>query len=157
MKLFETTWNPDTADVAFTPPYVIQAIGLTYDLDPAAPPGGVPWIPATNIYSEVDDGLTQPWRGRVWLNPPYSAPAPWIEKLADHGNGIALMPNDSSTKWWQQHVTRGDAWCFISGRLRFIRGDRGVGSARFPSVLVAYGPECAEAVKKCGLGWLPPT
>ena len=157
MRLFATEWDPDSTDVSFTPPHIIEAIGLTYDLDPATPPGGVPWIPADTIYTEHDDGLTQPWHGRVWLNPPYSAPAPWIEKLADHGNGVALLPNDSATKWWHQHVTRGDAWCFINGRIRFLRQSQDEPtSARFPSLLVAYGLECAAAVKRCGLGWTVP-
>ena len=154
MRLFAPEWDPDSTDVAFTPPHIFDALGIGFDLDPAAPPGGVPWVPAKNIYTEADDGLTQPWQGRVWLNPPYSAPAPWIEKLANHGDGIALMPADTATRWFQDWVTLGDAWCFIRDRLRFVRNGTDT-SARFPSVLVAYGDISACAVETCGLGWVP--
>ena len=149
-------WNPDSTDVCFTPPYIFDALGITFDLDPAAPPGGVPWVPATNHYSELDDGLLQPWHGHVWLNPPYSNPRPWIERLATHGDGIALLPGDTATSWWHEYVVSGDEFCFLKGRLRFIRSNAGTEtSARFPSVLVAWGNECARAVRECGLGWVP--
>lgn len=29
-------------------------------------------VRATTYYTIEDDGLTKPWYGRVWLNPPYS-------------------------------------------------------------------------------------
>ena len=80
-----------TSDDWYTPPLVFDALGITFDLDPCAPPGGVPWIPAPRWFTESDDGLSQPWRGRVWLNPPYSSPAPWLEKFVDHGDGVALI------------------------------------------------------------------
>lgn len=147
-------WDPDTSDVWFTPPHIFEAIGLDFDLDPAAPPGGIPWIPARDYYSEMDDGLLQPWHGRVWLNPPYSNPRPWLERLRNHGDGIALLPADTSTAWWHESVVTGDAHCFLMGRLRFVR-DGAETSAAFPSVLVAWGDVCAEAVRGCGLGWVP--
>ncbi len=152
----ELDWNPDTSDVAFTPPHIFDALGIDFDLDPAAPPGGVPWIPATSHYSEIDDGLLQPWHGIVWLNPPYSNPRPWIEKLAAHGDGIALLPADTATGWWHDYVIGADAFVFLRGRLRFIRHSPGnETSARFPSVLAAWGDVSAEAVRQCGLGWVP--
>lgn len=39
----------------YTPPEIFDALGLRFDLDPAAPPGGVPWVPATRHLSK--DGL----------------------------------------------------------------------------------------------------
>ena len=154
MRLFESEWEPDN-DTWFTPPFIFEALDLEFDLDPATPPGGVPWIPARKIYTEFDDGLLQPWQGLVWLNPPYSNPAPWIETLYHHGHGVALLPGDTSTGWFHRWVATADALCFIKDRLRFVREDRGLEtSARFPSVLVGYGAEAAEAVAGCQLGWV---
>ncbi len=154
MRLFESEWEPDN-DTAYTPPAIFEALDLEFDLDPAAPPGGVPWIPARKIYTESDDGLTQPWEGLVWLNPPYSNPAPWIETLHHHGHGVALLPADTATAWFHQWVVTADALCFIRHRLRFIREDRGLEtSGRFPSVLVGYGEQAAVAVADCQLGWV---
>lgn len=149
-------WNPDSTDAWFTPPHVFTALGLRFDVDVAAPPGGVPWVPADSHYSELDDGLLQPWHGRVWCNPPYSNPRPWIERLSVHGDGVALLPADTATSWWHDYVSTGGGFCFIKGRLRFVRASRGLEtSAWFPSVLVGWGDECASAVRGCGLGWVP--
>jgi hypothetical protein len=52
----------------FTPPHIFAKLLLTFDLDPCAPAGGVPWIPARRHFSIEDDGLAQEWHGRVWLS-----------------------------------------------------------------------------------------
>lgn len=141
-------------DTWFTPPGVFAALGLTFDLDPASPRGGVPWIPVDRYYTEDDDGLLQPWEGRVWLNPPYSKPAPWIERLKHHGDGLALIPADTATSWWHAHVIASDQVCFIRHRLRFIRGGDET-SAMFPSAIAAWGGDNAAALRRSGLGWCP--
>ena len=45
------------------------------------------------MYNKQDNGLVQNWGGEFGLNPPYSKPLIWqfVEKLAEHGNGIALL------------------------------------------------------------------
>lgn len=35
---------------------------------------------APAFYTIKDDGLTQPWRGNVWCNPPYSDCGAWVRK-----------------------------------------------------------------------------
>lgn len=144
-----------TTDEWFTPPLIFEALGIEFDLDPAAPPGGVPWLPAARHYAKADDGLAQPWRGRIWLNPPYGrATAAWLRRLGDHGDGIALVFARTGTRWFHEQATRATALCFIAGNLAFVRGDGrgGTSSAPSPSVLVAYGLPCAIAVAESGLG-----
>jgi hypothetical protein len=138
----------------YTPPGVFEALGLAFDLDPASPAGGLPWVPARKIYTAADDGLTQPWKGRVWLNPPYGPGiGRWLERLAEHGNGIALVFNRSDTKWWQRVIPYASATCFIRGRLRFVGPDgQYAGSSPAPSLLVAFGLTCAIALNESGLG-----
>lgn len=138
----------------YTPPYIIEALGLTYDLDPCSPKGGVPWIPATHHYSEEDDGLLQPWEGRVWLNPPYSEPWPWLDRLREHGNGIALVPADTANRGWQRSAPFSNAVCFLRDRVTFVRLENdNVTSARFPSCLIAFGGRAERAVWTANLGW----
>jgi phage N-6-adenine-methyltransferase len=153
-RLFPVATDELTTDDWYTPPYIIEAIGLTYDLDPCAPKGGVPWIPAAAHYSLDDDGLSQPWHGRVWLNPPYSKPYPWVERLAEHGDGIALVPADTSTRGWHRWVVSAEVVLFLRDRVQFVQpGNDNVTSARFPSALVAFGEVCAVAVEASNLGW----
>jgi hypothetical protein len=73
-----------------TPPEIVRALGEFY-LDPATPIVR-PWDTAREHYNVMHDGLRQEWFGRVWLNPPYGdKTARWMERLATHGNGIALI------------------------------------------------------------------
>ena len=72
-----------------TPPEWIHALG-PFDLDPCAPIE-CPWPTAARHYTMLDNGLMQPWEGFVWCNPPYGrSTAKWLQRMADHGNGIAL-------------------------------------------------------------------
>lgn len=138
----------------YTPPEVFEALAISFDLDPAAPAGGVPWVPAERSLSRRENGLAQPWAGRVWLNPPYGrGTAEWLDRLARHGDGLALVFARTDTRWYQEIVRRATAMCFIAGRLSFIGGDgsRG-GSAGAPSVLIAFGLPCALALSESRLG-----
>lgn len=139
----------------YTPPGLLEALGLSYDLDPCSPPGGLPWVPARRVFCEADDGLSQPWEGRVWLNPPYGPlTKEWMRRLAAHGDGIALVFARTETEWWNETVGAASAVCFIAGRLTFVDAERK--PARFnsgaPSALIAYGDDCAEAVAAAKLG-----
>lgn len=130
----------------YTPPRVLDALGLEYDLDPAAPAGGVPWIPAARHYSFADDGLTAEWDGRIWLNPPYGREAAlWVDRLIEHGDGVALVFARVDAAWAQRALHAADAVCLIAGRLSFVRGGDQDGHDR-------RGVECAAAVMSCGLG-----
>lgn len=146
-----------SSDEWYTPPSVFDALGLPFDLDPAAPPGGVPWVPAAHHFSVQDDGLAQPWQGRVWMNPPYGpGTGRWLRKLAGHGDGLALVFARTDTVWFQQIAAEATALCFIGGRLRFHRPDGTPGNpAPAPSLLVAFGLPCALALVGSDLGTSP--
>ena len=138
----------------YTPPEIFQALQISFDLDPAAPVGGVPWVPAKRSFSQSDNGLEQPWSGRVWLNPPYGpGVGRWLDRLAAHGDGLALVFARSDTRWYQDVLRRATAVCFIAGRLAFVRPDgTRAGAAGAPSVLLAFGLPSALALCEAGLG-----
>lgn len=124
-----------------------------FDLDPCSPINR-PWDTANNHYTINDDGLTKEWFGRVYCNPPYDDCATWLRKLADHNNGIALIFARTETKTFFQYVwNRASAVLFIEGRITFchVTGEKANMNAGAPSVLVAYGSECAEALKQCSI------
>ncbi|MPV50156.1 adenine methyltransferase [Pseudactinotalea sp. HY160] len=139
----------------YTPPEVFDALGLTFDLDPCSPGPGKSFVPARRHYTVEDDGLASPWRGTVWMNPPYGKHTPaWMSKLTAHGDGIALVFARTDVRWFQDNADTADAVCFISSRVRFFQGNtttRG-GTPGAGSVLIAYGPRAARAVLSSGLG-----
>lgn len=140
-----------------TPPAIVRALG-EFDLDPCAP-ADRPWPTARNHIALPINGLNAEWSGRVWLNPPYGAhTAAWLAKLADHGNGIALVFARTETSMFSEHVwPAASALLFLRGRPHFHHADgaRARGNSGGPMVLVAYGAENAEALDRSGLaGWL---
>jgi DNA N-6-adenine-methyltransferase Dam len=89
------------------------------DLDPASSALAQRTVRATAYFTIDDDGLTKEWRGRVWLNPPYTQPeiAGFIAKLiAEHYAGrvieaIVLTHNYSDTEWFHQALQAARAFC----------------------------------------------
>ncbi len=98
-RLFGLEWNPETTDERYTPKSVFDALGVTFDLDVASPPAEYSAVPARKVYTIEDDGLTSPWHGFVWMNPPWSQCTPWVEKFVEHGDGIALLPASKNAQW----------------------------------------------------------
>lgn len=144
-----TTW--------LTPPEWIKALG-PFDLDPCCPQS-MPWKTARAMLTEENDGLFHRWdglAGRVWLNPPFGQEWPaWVEKLAKHGNGIALIPARTETREFYRLVwQRAAAICFVRGRPHFHRedGTRAPFNSGAPIALVAYGDDNVAALERADLG-----
>lgn len=82
------------------------------------------------FYTLEDDGLTQPWNGRVWCNPPYSQIREWVAKAWAESDDaeliVMLLPaNRTEQGWWQDLVEpyRDTALLrveFLRGRQRFV-------------------------------------
>lgn len=136
-----------------TPLEIVRALG-TFDLDPCAAPEHptaiTMWTP-----EEIGDGLSLPWSGRVWMNPPYGRESRvWMERLAAHGTGTALIPVATGTKLWQEVVfPEATALFFYRHRVTFIhpKGDGGGMVSPAASALVAFGDRDAEALRTSGL------
>lgn len=147
-------------DEWYTPPHVFNALGHSFDMDVASPGMSVtPWIPAHTFL--VSESLSQPWKGFVWMNPPFggrNALAPWLEKFFAHGNGIALTPDRTSAPWWQQFAPRAELILFVSPKLKFIGADGKPGkSPAQGTCLMAIGRRSLEPLYRAqadGLGTL---
>jgi hypothetical protein len=145
-------------DEWLTPPYILDALGAPddFDLDPCAPVTR-PWPTAMNHYTIEDDGLSKPWFGRVWLNPPYGGPqiiTPWMERMTLHGHGTALIFARTETNVFHEFVfPYASAVFFFNGRLTFhhVSGDQAKFNGGAPSCLIAYGADDAESLAKCNL------
>lgn len=131
----------------------IQTMGAI-DLDPCSdkPTGDGPNVPAAAHYTEADDGLSLPWHGRVYMNPPYGRQiGAWVGKLVSEYNAgnveqaVALLPARTDTRWMA--LLREYPRCYIRGRLKF--GDH-TSSAPFPSAVVFLGLGHHSFVKAFG-------
>ena len=81
------------SDERYTPSWIFDGLGGTFDTDPASPGHGAgDCVPARVKYTRADDGLVQPWHGSVWLNPPFSNATPWARRFIDHAQGVFLGP-----------------------------------------------------------------
>lgn len=137
-------------DSYYTPRWVFETLNTRFDLDVCAPKEGVPWLPADKHYSIEDDGLTSPWSGKVWMNPPYSKPTPWIEKFIDHGNGIALIQVSKSNaflRMWNEM----DAICFLPRNIMFEHKDEGKKGIFMPVALFAMGSNNVDILKRANI------
>lgn len=155
MKNFNT--NTKNKEEWLTPPEIVKALGEFY-LDPCAPcKEKRPWETALHYYSLEDDGdgLSKPWAGRVWCNPPYGRETfKWLDKLSEHSHGgIALIFARTETIGFHKTVwEKADSVFFFKGRLKFyhVNGKQG-GTANAPSCLVSYSCEDTMAIYKAML------
>ncbi len=120
------------------------------DLDPASNAVANRFVNADAFYTKEDDGLTKPWYGRVWLNPPYAQPliAQFAEAVAgkfssgEFEQAIVLVNNATDTKWLQSMMRVCAAVCFPEGRIRFMnqKGDP-VGAPLQGQVFLYFGED----------------
>lgn len=134
----------------YTPSGLFQALVCWFDMDTCGPKGGVPWLPANKTLSIEDNGLTSPWEGFVWCNPPYGKETPlWLSKMKDHNNGIALVFARTDTKWFHDYVKTASCIVFLEGRIKFVDafGKTGGSGAGNGSMLVGYGKEATKVLR----------
>jgi len=130
-----------------TPPHVLEGLGGAdlFDLDPCGSVGS-PIPCARRSICLPENGLAATWDGRVWLNPPYSTGEveAWLERMAAHGEGVALIFARTETDTFHRWVWgAASGLLFLAGRLHFHYpdGTRAKANAGAPSVLCAYGPQ----------------
>jgi len=115
-----------------------ERFGEPFTLDVAAAPHNAK---APVFYTREDDGLSLPWTGNVWCNPPYSNIYDWVDKAWHewYASGVdritMLLPaNRTEQGWWQKlvepHRDRPNSPLrveFLPGRMRFIRPSAVIG------------------------------
>lgn len=114
------------------------------DLDPASSAEANETVGAGLFYTMADDGLQQPWKGRVWLNPPYGGAARlFIERLIREyqvGNVSAacalINSHPTETKWFQELFDY--PVCFIAGRIDFGGPSREISTTSTHGSAVCY-------------------
>jgi len=136
----------------YTPAWIFERLSIEFDLDPSSPHDYVTAVPAKTKYTIFDDGLSKPWIGRVWMNPPYGPDTGfWMRRLISHGDGIALVFSRTDAEWFQEAMASASATLLVRGRIAFVpshenshkKGRSGAGSAMF-----AFGEKNATALQQ---------
>lgn len=141
----------------FTPSEYIEAARAvmgSIDTDPASCIEANKVVQAGTFYTVAEDGLSLPWRGNVFCNPPYNMP--WIQRFIDKaiaeygagnvGQAIVLTNNSTDTGWFHSLLSRCPV-CLTRGRVRFWGADGDTLATRQGQAIFYLGPR-AEAFTK---------
>lgn len=119
------------------------------DLDPASSLIANQTVQAAMYYTAEDNGLSRPWSGRVWLNPPYAQPLMGLfcgalRDALESGTvteAISLTNNATETAWFADLLANAAAVCFVRGRIKFVdMSGRESGAPLQGQVVVYSGP-----------------
>jgi len=137
-----------------TPAEIVTAVYLALgdiDLDPASTDLANQTVQAHHYYTLDDDGLSQPWFGRVFLNPPYSGRSSKrlflerLERCRQDGSvdaAVVLVSSDLASQWADPIRRSADAVCIFARRLRFYSlADPSVTMNSVSSVVAYFGPD----------------
>lgn len=126
------------SDLWETPQALFDELNAEFDfqLDACALPSNAK---CARYFTPVIDGLKQPWRGRVWCNPPYGRElGKWVAKAASAEESdvvVMLLPARTDTRWFHEFIYKRAEIRFLKGRLKFGGGKN---SAPFPSMVVVF-------------------
>lgn len=127
----------------YTPSPIIEAareVMGEIDLDPASSAAANETVGADRFYTRDDDGLTQPFYGRVWLNPPFSDAARFVARLvAEYEAGrvreACVITFASLDTEWARRLAAFPRW-YPEGRLAYVPGweERQAAQAALPGL-----------------------
>lgn len=146
----------------YTPAKYIEAARQVMgriDLDPASCEDANLTVKAARYYDKTSNGLMQPWRGCVWLNPPFSDESTPVRRLGGEKKGysvhfvrkllqeyqsgnvdqaVLLVMAKVDTRWfralWSYPI------CFSDHKVMFFRPGQAWESNFFGTCFVYLGP-----------------
>lgn len=134
----------------YTPPHVVgwvRSILGSIELDPASCAKANETVRAAMFFDHEQNGLLQPWvADTLYLNPPFDATRPWIDKLsaevsAGNVREAILLVNSAPGYRWFEKLWRERPVCLLEDRIRFVREDGTVnGQAKKGQTLAYFGP-----------------
>lgn len=128
------------------------------ELDPASSEMANQIVKAKTIYTIDDDGLSQEWFGKVWLNPPYAGDliGKFIDKLNESNveQAIVLVNNATETNWFNSLIVNASAVVFPKGRVKFYTPNNTTGAPLQGQAIVYIGENNFEFMQEFSqYGW----
>ena len=160
LQLQQLNSTPQKSNEWYTPSRYVEAareVMGSIDLDPASCAMANETVKATRYYSKEDDGLSKPWHGNVWLNPPYgmeygkAGTGAFLRKLVreyDAGNvqqAFVLTMIGMYTDWF--FLLLEYPLCYLYERPEFIRPDGSMMHHRFTSCFAYLGSNEAKFIE----------
>jgi site-specific DNA-methyltransferase (adenine-specific) len=135
-----------------TPPEVVKvvrhALGGVIDLDPCGNRHSLVGADKQYLLSKGQDGLRLPWKGRIFINPPFSSSGLWVAKAVQEfalGDGlelIMLLPARVDTRSFHEYIAPSvTGVCFWKGRISFVGAKA---SAPFPTMFCYWGEDLVQ-------------
>lgn len=151
---FEYSANRDRVNY-LTPRWITDALG-PFDMDVAASkerPWDIGKVCFEGEHVGGQCGLKTPWKGFVWCNPPFSKRSgenAFIQKMADHQNGVALINVKTATALWQNIVfPHAASVLFLRKRVVFLDTvGESTGGTFGNQCLIAFGERAQKNLKK---------
>ena len=150
MKMGRHSQRDPLKDEQYTPKWMFDHMGIEFDLDVAAPIEHKDHVPASNRLTVIEDGLAQEWIGRVWCNPPFSSPKPWVSKFIAHANGILLAPIGSNGHWVTELFNSEARVRLLEPTMKFVDKEGNLRPVMWRIALWAMGDECVKALENFG-------
>ena len=143
MAALSSAWDAWASPADFLEKLYTVIGAAEFDLDPCSPGRHRSRVRARSHFDEADNGLAHPWKGTIYMNPPYGREiAHWTGKALDEVASrrakfvIGLLPARTDTAGWHRDIARhADIW-FLNGRLAF--GD-GAQPSPFASAIIFWG------------------
>lgn len=128
------------SDLWATPQWLFDALDqeFGFTLDPCCTSESAK---CKRYFTPEDNGLVKDWSTEVvFMNPPYSECAAWMQKAYQSSLAgatvVCLVPARTDTRWWHGFAMKAEIR-LIKGRLRF--GDAAQ-NAPFPSAIIVFRP-----------------
>ena len=111
----------------YTPGWVIElarSVLGRIDIDPFSCRYANETVGAKKYFTKENDGFRHPWRGRLWINPPFDSKtmAAVVTKLLKSPGidaGLMLANNAMETRWCQKMLAFSKAHCLLAKRIAF--------------------------------------
>jgi DNA N-6-adenine-methyltransferase (Dam). len=132
------------------------------DLDPASSKIANEIVKADNYFTAEENGLSQVWYGKVWMNPPYSKEliGEFTKKFTDEyeaGNiveGIVLVNNATETAWFTNMIRSASAVVFPRGRILYYSPKKEIGAPLQGQAFIYFGWNADRFLEIfCSIGW----
>lgn len=123
------------------------------DLDPASSEIANRTVGADIYYTAETNGLDKPWKGNVWMNPPYAAELikqfadKFVEELDNIQECMILVNNATESMWFLKFITHANAVCFPRGRVRFLDPEGNPGAPLQGQAVIYRGKHTEKFIK----------